>query len=93
MQGETAQTPAEQVKKVFEVNTLGTIYMTQAVLPSMHFRNRGHILNIISTAGIEAQGAWTIYTASKYGMRGFTDALKQEYKELELKLLACIKVE
>jgi hypothetical protein len=60
------------------VNLLGVIQVTRAVLPSMLERRSGHIINMSSVAGWIAPPTYTIYSASKYGVRGFTDALRRE---------------
>ena len=60
------------------VNLLGVIHVTHAVLPTMLKRRSGHIINMSSVAGWIAPPTYTIYSASKYGVRGFTDALRRE---------------
>lgn len=86
LQGRTDEASAEKVREIFEVNTIGTIYVTQAVVPSMRRQGRGHIVNIISTSGVEPSPDWTVYAASKYGVRGFTDSLKLELEESGIKV-------
>ncbi len=60
------------------VNLLGVIQVSHAVLPGMLKRRSGHIINMSSVAGWIAPPTYTIYSASKYGVRGFTDALRRE---------------
>ena len=60
------------------VNLLGVIQVTHAVLPDMLKRRSGHIINMSSVAGWIAPPTYTIYSASKYGVRGYTDALRRE---------------
>lgn len=60
------------------VNLLGVIQVTHAVLPGMLKRRSGHIINMSSVAGWIAPPTYTVYSASKYGVRGFTDALRRE---------------
>jgi short-subunit dehydrogenase len=60
------------------VNLLGLIQVTHAVLPGMLKRRSGHIINMSSVAGWIAPPTYTVYSASKYGVRGFTDALRRE---------------
>jgi NADP-dependent 3-hydroxy acid dehydrogenase YdfG len=72
-------TPAD-IKRVIDVNTLGTIYCTQAVLRGMKQRKGGRIININSQAGIYAKAERTVYHASKWAVTGFTKALYQEVK-------------
>ena len=60
------------------VNLLGVIRVTHAVLPTMLKRRSGHIINMSSVAGWIAPPTYAVYSASKYGVRGFTDALRPE---------------
>lgn len=50
----------------------------RAVLPHMIERKQGHIINMGSIAGLIATPTYTIYAATKYGLRGFTEALRRE---------------
>lgn len=86
-EGQTEEHPAEKVKDLFAINTIGTIYVTQAVLPVMKKKKRGQILNVISVAGIEPSGTWGIYTASKYAVHGFTNSLKEELQSAGIKVI------
>jgi 3-dehydrosphinganine reductase len=65
---------------MMEVNYFGTVYMTKEVLPAMLNRHSGYILNISSGAGVLAVFGYTAYGASKFAVRGFSDALRQEMK-------------
>jgi hypothetical protein len=60
------------------VNILGVIQTSQAVLPHMIERQRGHIINMSSMAGFVAPPTYSIYSATKYAVRGFTEALRRE---------------
>lgn len=66
------------INQMIDVNLKGTIFCTQAVLADMKKRNSGTIANIISTAGLEGKRKETVYCASKYGARGFTESLLVE---------------
>ena len=61
-----------------DVNLHGVIQVTHAVLPGMLKRRSGHIINMASVAGWIAPPTYTIYSASKFGVRGYTDALRRE---------------
>lgn len=71
-------TPAEAHEQVIRVNLLGYIHGAAAVLPYFKKARRGILINNISL------GAWTptpyavSYTASKYGLKGFSEALRSE---------------
>ncbi len=68
----------EDIRAMVEVNLLGTIYLTRLFLPGMIARKQGHIINLVSIAGMVGVPTYTIYAATKYGMRGFTEALRRE---------------
>jgi len=61
-----------------QVNLTGLIQTTRAVLPHMLARKQGHIINMGSMASLIATPTYTVYAATKYGIRGFTEALRRE---------------
>lgn len=70
--------PNRDIETQIQVNLTGLIQTTRAVLPYMLKRNSGHIINMSSVAGWIAPSTYTIYAATKFGVRGFTDALRRE---------------
>ncbi len=64
------------------VNLTGLIHMTRAVLPQMIERGQGQIINMSSVAGWTAAPLFSVYAATKFGVRGFTDALHREVRHL-----------
>lgn len=66
------------IETQIRVNLLGVIHVTHAVLPGMLQCRNGHIINMSSIAGWIAPPTYTIYSASKFGVRAFTDALRRE---------------
>ena len=78
IEGEIETNSIAQIKKAIEINTLGTIFLTRAVVPIMKKQKEGRIINIISGAGLHAKPKKTIYTASKFAVTGFTESLRQE---------------
>lgn len=70
--------PDKDIQTQISVNLTGMILLSQAVLPSMIHRQSGHIINMSSIAGLLTAPTYTIYAASKYGVRGFSDALRRE---------------
>ena len=70
--------PERDIETQVQVNLLGTILTTRAVLPHMLARREGHIINMSSMAGMIAAPMYTIYAATKFGVRAFTDALRRE---------------
>jgi len=76
------QTP-RQIERQIRTNLEGLIRMTHALLPIV----RKGIINIASAAGEEAYPEMSTYCGSKFGVRGFTQALRQEEKRLKI---ACV---
>ena len=70
--------PVKDVKGQIEVNLLGLVWTAQAVLPIMIAQKSGHIINMASMAGFVATPTYTIYAATKYAVRGFSEALRRE---------------
>jgi len=66
------------IKRVLDVNLLGTMYATQAVLPDMIDNKSGSIVNVSSMWGITGASCEVVYSASKAGVIGFTKALAKE---------------
>jgi 3-dehydrosphinganine reductase len=62
------------------VDFFGTLHPTKAVTPLMIAKGRGHIVNFSSVAGFLAIYGFTAYSAAKYAVRGFSEALRQELK-------------
>ncbi|RJT05435.1 SDR family oxidoreductase [Halococcus sp. IIIV-5B] len=68
----------ENFRQMVEVNLLGLMNLTHAVLPVMQDQGSGHIVNVSSTAGRQANANSSGYNATKFGVNGFTEALRQE---------------
>ncbi len=70
--------PERDIETQIAVNLAGLIQVTRAVLPHMYRQRSGHIINMSSVAGWIAAPLYTVYAAAKFGVRGFTDALRRE---------------
>ncbi|GAB4503873.1 MAG: SDR family oxidoreductase [Anaerolineales bacterium] len=70
--------PERDIETQIQVNLVGMIQVTRAILPHMLRRQQGHIINMSSVAGCIAAPTYSVYAASKFGVRGFTDALRRE---------------
>src|SRR5574342_485619 len=70
--------PERDIETQIQINLTGLILVTRAVLPYMLKRRKGHIINMSSIAGWLAAPSYTVYAATKYGVRGFTTALRRE---------------
>lgn len=65
-------------REVFETNTLGTMAMTQAVLPQFRLRQAGVIVNVTSSVTLTSLPLLSVYTASKAAVNAFTESLALE---------------
>lgn len=66
--------------RTIEVDLYGTVNAVKAVVPTMIERKKGHIVNFSSVLGFAASFGYTAYCAAKFGVRGFSDALRHELK-------------
>ena len=60
------------------INFWGVVYGTKEFLPLLKQAGEGHIINISSLFGLTSQPTQSAYNASKFAVRGFTEALRQE---------------
>jgi NAD(P)-dependent dehydrogenase (short-subunit alcohol dehydrogenase family) len=65
-------------REVFETNTLGTIAMTQAVLPQFRQRRAGVVVNVTSSVTLKPLPLLSVYTGSKAAVNAFTESLALE---------------
>lgn len=84
--GKLEQMPVDEWKRMFDVNVHGLFYTTRMVLPEMKKANKGHIVNIASTAGKVGIPEATGYCATKFAVRGLSDALYKEVKKHGIKV-------
>ncbi|UWR25663.1 SDR family oxidoreductase [Sulfitobacter sp. S223] len=66
----------EILQATVQTNLTGLMQLTQAALPALRANDESIILNVISKSGVVAQAGQSVYTATKYGVRGFTEVLK-----------------
>ncbi len=70
--------PIRDIEAQVRVNLLGVIWAARAVLPHMIERRQGHIVNMASVASWTATPTYSVYAATKFAVRGFTEALRRE---------------
>jgi short-subunit dehydrogenase len=68
----------DEINRIVQVNLLGQIHGCKAILPHMRRQGYGTIMNIGSIVGMRAIPLQSIYCATKFGIRGFTDSLRME---------------
>ena len=77
--GPTHLMTAAQWDRLMSVNLLAPIQLTQELLPTLKCRPEAHILNVCSISGLVAGGRFAAYHTSKFGLIGYTAALRAEY--------------
>lgn len=70
------------VENMFRVNVLGMMYVTQLVAIKMADKEQGHIINVASQAGKMATSKSSIYSATKFAVIGYSNALRLELKQI-----------
>jgi NAD(P)-dependent dehydrogenase (short-subunit alcohol dehydrogenase family) len=76
--GPMATVPMDKVRLSFEVNVLGMVAMSQAVIPGMRERGWGRIINVSSIAGVLASPLGSPYCMTKHAVEAFTKSLRGE---------------
>lgn len=79
-------TPERDIDLLIRVNLIGLMQVTRSVLPQMLEQGNGHIINMASVAGLISPPLIASYSASKFGVRAFTDALRREVAPLGIKV-------
>jgi dehydrogenase/reductase SDR family protein 7B len=77
MRGLFEETDLDVIRKVMDINFYGTVYATKYALPYI-LKSKGSIVSISSIAGVRGLPARTGYSASKFAMQGFMEALRTE---------------
>lgn len=86
IEGPLVDNDPDAIKRVLEVNTLGTIYLTKVVLPYMQKEKAGRIININSQGGLNSAPKRSIYYTSKWALTGFAKCIHEEVKEFGIKV-------
>ena len=72
----------EKVRKMFDVNVMGTINGSRVALRHMKEKGSGVIVNIISTAALAGRPTLSTYCASKWALNGFTKSIREENDDI-----------
>jgi NADP-dependent 3-hydroxy acid dehydrogenase YdfG len=78
----------EEIDGVIDTDLKGMIYMSHFVLSILKRQKEAIIINDSSKSGVTAQPGQSVYTAAKWGVRGFTDVLKEDLKETSVRVAA-----
>ncbi|HJN01916.1 MAG: SDR family NAD(P)-dependent oxidoreductase [Nitrospinota bacterium] len=84
------ETSMDDWDRMININLKGAFLCTKAVLPTMIEQKEGHIVNIVSVAGIQPFPNASGYCASKYGMMGLSAVTREEAREHNVKVTAIL---
>ncbi|HEX8998901.1 MAG TPA: SDR family NAD(P)-dependent oxidoreductase [Blastocatellia bacterium] len=76
--GTTEQLSIDDIEWLMSINFWGVVYGTKMFLPILRQQSHGHLVNISSVFGIIGPPGHSAYAASKFAVRGFTEALRHE---------------
>ena len=86
LSGFIEETELHEAKSVLETNFYGSVRMTKEVIPIMRNQGSGQIINISSSAGLLAVPNLGFYSASKFALEGYSEALKYEVEKFNIKV-------
>lgn len=75
---QVTQQETDVIERTIDVNLKGVIYGTLAAVGKMEPRGRGSVINVASLAGVLGVAGLAAYSASKFGVVGFTEAIRAE---------------
>jgi short-subunit dehydrogenase len=78
--GDLGEWEPDQIDRVLEVNLANPIAMTQALLPGFRARGSGHFVYLSSLSGRVGSMGAPLYSATKFGLRGFAGALRADLR-------------
>lgn len=81
----TEQSPSE-IERTLAINTCAPMLLCQALIPVLAERKEAHIVNVGSTFGAIGFPGFSVYAASKFAIRGFTEALRRELADTAIRV-------
>ncbi|MBG6120012.1 MULTISPECIES: SDR family oxidoreductase [unclassified Sphingobium] len=85
--GAFEETALDEVKALFDVNVFGTWAVAEAVLPRLRAQGGGILVHVSSGCGINGTPGLSAYSASKFAIEGFTEALVREVARFGIKAM------
>jgi NADP-dependent 3-hydroxy acid dehydrogenase YdfG len=76
----------EEIESVLDINLKGLIFITRALMPSLKKDTESIIINVSSRSGVVAVAGESVYSASKWGVTGFTEVLKADFKGTKIRV-------
>lgn len=86
IEGSILSNEIAKIDQAIDTNLKGVIYTTKAFLPKLQKETESHVLNVISTSGLKGRNDQAVYCASKFGVSGFTEALKVDLEKTNIKV-------
>ena len=80
----------DEWRQMINTNLLGLLYCTQAAMPHLRDGGHGHVVNVSSVAGRTASAFVGVYNATKWGVTGFSEALRQEAAHSKIRV-TCVE--
>ncbi len=87
IEGKLEENDPDRIREVMEVNALGPIFLSRAVIPYMKKQGEGTIMNVISQAGLYGRDERSVYNSSKFAVTGFTKSLEMELKKHGIRVI------
>src|SRR5690606_21839264 len=84
--GALEEATLEEAQRQFETNFFGAVRMIRAVLPAMRRQGGGRIVNVSSLAGLAPVPFLGLYSASKFALEGYSEALRHEVAPFNVKV-------
>jgi short-subunit dehydrogenase len=78
--GRFAKAAPDRIEALIAINLLAPVQLSRAVLPGMLARGQGRIVNVGSVMGGVGFAGFGVYCATKFGLRGFSEALRRELR-------------
>ena len=85
--GPIETSPIENIKLQMDTNFLGTVNLTKEVLPVMRKQGGGTIINFSSIGGLMGLPFQPYYSAAKFAIEGFSEALRMEVRQFNIKIV------
>jgi NAD(P)-dependent dehydrogenase (short-subunit alcohol dehydrogenase family) len=85
--GPVETTPSENIRLQMDTNFIGMVHLTNSVLPVMRKQGGGMIINISSIGGLMGLPFQAFYSASKFAIEGFSEALRIEVRKFNIKVV------
>ncbi len=86
IEGSILDNSQEEISNAIDINLKGVIYTSKAFIPELMKSNSAHLINISSTSGLKGRDDQAVYVASKFGVTGFTDSLKADLADTNIKV-------